>query len=625
MQVHITNRAPYARREWVLFGSKESTVHSYRPLPGGTFLNVARVNAPANFAGLVSPEDPPTTGFQVHPAVLDGMVRGGFTPWIDSNGHVISLNPEPVLVEDDPRFLCSLWRGRTADTICEMLVYLFHGSPVVHWELRITCESLATANKALDVKLVIGTGARALTFIHDHDDASSVYRPLKHLKTMPWLFGDAQSAVLRGVVMFYDQAMEQDSALPDTQTCLAQLSGPLMAMSFWSHWGIWKKINSGAFASQLPAERGYLNSRFWQDSFMHPNAGILGKRPADSGEQAEFGGWSHCTDVSAQSSELLWRKLCTAYREASRPTSYYEQDGSPVKAAQHPRWTVWSEETHWSGGVSPDRLGRSHGGSDASGWFGHDDQHQGGIFLVENYLLTGSVALRRIIEQRIENWLAALTLPSTHPGYATNDPGPGRAVGRFFLAIAQASRAVWSDALVRRAEKRFMECVYNGITTPNSRYGWKQRPAQGVIYGYTFIGPDPRTGFPTQETWAPWQDAILVQGLDAFLRVCGPSLSLVTQSALMEMIGEVGRSFVEYGYTPSGDVAVAYMPVPSGMPPSDYYNPAQASLYNGFNTWGLQGVGVVEQRVPGLAQRCAALRARYEGQARDTYQGTLLP
>jgi hypothetical protein len=115
----------------------------------------------------------------------------------------------------------------------------------------------------------------------------------------------------------------------------------------------------------------------------------------------------------------------------------------------------------------------------------------------------------------------------------------------------------------------------------------------------------------------------LVQGLHAFFLVCGRYFSASTNAKLEEMVRDVGRSFVEYGYTPSGDVAVAYVPIPNGMPPINYYDPTLCTLYTGFNVWGLQAIGVVQHMLPDLAQRCASLRARYEPQARDTYTGTL--
>jgi hypothetical protein len=629
--IHVTNRAPHPRRQWVLWGSPTKTPHTYEALPGGTFHNVGRVEVPALYTGQTQVEEPPAGPFRMHPAVLAGMTGGGFRPWMKLNDRIIDLDPQPTLDVNDPRLVVSLWRDRTSIGICELLVYLFHDSPVVEFELRVTSESLSAGRQVLDIDFLLGTGPRALTYIYDHDTPQTLHESHKRLTATPLNWGDAQGIVLRGCVLFYNDEMMSDPTHPDTQTCLAQISNPLFGMADWPQWGIWKKnVPPTGLLYSVVSELNFLNSRNWRDTLLHPGVCILAKRPADAGEQAEFGGWSHVTDVSARTSELLWRKMCAAYREACRPIAYYEPDGSPVKAAQHPGWVVWSEETHFHGGVSPDRLGRSHGGSSAAGWFGHDDQHQGWLHLCESYLLTGSRMLRRIILQTLENWKAALTLPSTHPQHwqSTNDPGPGRAVGRFFLAIAQSQRCVHDPALIDRASKRFMECVYNGFVTPTGKaFGWKRNLRPGPIKAYTYIGPDPRTGFPTKETWAAWQDAICVQGLDAFLRVCEGVLSPQVRSALLDMITGVGASFVEYGYTPNGDAAVAYMPIPGGNPPADYYDPTQATLYNGFDVWGLQGVGVVQHRVPALFNRCEALRLRYErlSDTRDTYLGTLLP
>lgn len=607
MQLQVSNKAPHARRDWVIFGSERQTEHSCLDAHSSLFLNIARVTVPASFTGVVTTEPPPNEVFRMHRAMYAAMLSGGFTPYVSVNGRIVTLDPAKSPSEISPYHVAYAWVDRTADAIVEMVCYVFHDHPVMQFELRITCGSLQRASKYLEVDMLLGTGPN-VTFVYEVDSFNTASTPLKHLYS--GLADDAQSFVYTGVVCFYDDRTTPEEA----DTCAAALHGPLGALAHWSKWGIWGKQPIQQ-PNRLTAERVDLSKFTKRDPQAHPGAFLLNKRPADAGEQAEFGGWSHVVDVGYDTAELIQQKKVVALRTSCRPIFYFEANGEPIEAVDHPRLVVWSEQFHYSAGVSQDRLGRQHNGDVSTGWFGHDDQHQGWIFVCENYLLTGSIMLRRMIAQVQENWIAAMTLPSTHPNYSTNDPGPGRAVGRFFLTIAQSLRCVWNDRLFQRACKRFDECVWPAyLAAP-----------KGIVNAYTMIGPDPRTGFPTRSSWAAWQDAILVMGIDAFLKVC-PATG-ATRQHMEELVDRVGEAVVQYGYTPAGEEAVAYMPIPGGVPAQSYYDATLCTLATGtaFRNWGMTAVGVVQRRLPALAARCADLRARHEAGARDTYQATLLP
>jgi len=616
-RIHVTNPSRYPRKDWAVWGSPAVSEHSYTRTPAGTYLNVGRVSVPANFSSQVDVEDSSPGPFILHPAVRIQMLAGGFKPWVSINGRVIDLEPELTLTVNDDRLVVSFWKDRTAEGIAELVVYLFKDSPILQWELAITGESLITSSQDLVVDFMLGTGPLALTWVYDGFDKldsngnppASAANPIKKLR-LPPKTGDAQGYVYRGVVIFYSGTPTQEEA----DSARAAMVAPLIGMTSWPEHGVWDKTADPA--GNLADDSATLAGVNWEDPLAHPRF-IQNKRPADSGEQAEVAvPWTHFADVTDTSSLNLYRKLCASYRNCLRPTWYFEADSNPIFARDHRDLVIWSEEIHFHSGVSRDRLRRTHTGSSASGWFGHDNQHQGWIFACENFLLTGSWLLHRKIAQIQQNWIAALTLPSTHPGWSTNDPGPGRDVGHFFRAIAQSLRVVWTEQLFQQACQRLIQVIYPA---------WRSRHTTGsIIKPYTIIGPDPRTGFPTQPSWAAWQDSIFVMGLSTFLQVTVGRLTPALRDILREMIEETGTSVVEHGFTPQGEQAVAYMPIPGNRPPADYYDPLQVTLATGtdFRHWDLSCVGIMERRG---SPRAVQLKASHAGDSRPQYTGTLLP
>lgn len=614
--VNVNNASRYARTDWLLYGQPLPTPTSV-VIPGNSgYYNIGRATVPGQFTGEVTLDElDPALPFTLHPAVLAQMMSGGFHPYLEINGRPIELVPKAALLLNDRRLIVSQWTGRTQNGTVQLIVYLFTDHAIAQFELGIFGESLTSPSSYIGARFMLGTGTKAVTWVYDHDRLDPagnpiIGEPIKALKMPSGPTGDAQGFIWRGLVAFY----RGDESQAERESIVAAMTHPLFGIAKWPTWGTWNKET--APVGDPADDSAQLAAVNWSDPLAHPRL-IQNARPADSGEQAEFAvPWSHFADVTRSTAQNLWRKLCAAYRESCRPIHYYEPNGDPVKASAHPAWVVWSEETHWHTGVSRDRLGRTHAGSNANGWFGHDDQHQAWIFACENHKLTGSFMLSHMIGAVQENWIAALTVPSTHPGWATNDPSYGRAVGHFARAIGLSLRVKWNQQLFFQHCKRILESIYPF---------WVAQRQAGPISSYTLIFNDPRTGFPNQAAWAPWQDSIFVMGMDTFLRCTEQALSGEVRNKLLTMIEEVGRSVCEYGYTPDGGQAVAYMPIPGGQPPANYSDPTQCTLATGtdWRHWDLSCVGITEERLH--LPRATQLRQIHEPSSRPQYNGTLLP
>lgn len=621
-RVSAFNPTGYQRTEFVIWGSdSERPTHSYERAPGGC-VNVGRVTVPAFHDGMV--EVSPVTSdtpMRIHSAI----VAAGPVPYVTTRSGRFLFQPVQLMAAT-PSHAVHLWRARTPEGVAELVTYLFTNQPTIRWEMGFWCESLSVGSRAIDLAFGVtaGLGCRLLTYDHPAPAAQEIQ--LLTNKTI----GDSQGAAWSGVIECADGSLTAE----ERDTMLAQAAYPLFVAERWSRWGPWSKAPPEVTQAQVNAEFGANQGKPWKDPFKWCEY-ILNPNPGDTGEQAEFGGWHHVTTVGSGSAKLLWQQHGAAMRETCRPGRYFEPNGSWVMAAAHPRWVTWSGETHWHPGVSPDRLGRTHTGRIVTdGWNHWDDQHAGGIFASEQCLLTGSYLLRALLTHYCQNRIAGWTLPSTHPDYwqSTNEPGPGRAVGRTFMLMAHLLRSgivVPKDQVVVQALKRFAECVYPLHWGPHADHtGWLGRSmATDQIRPFTIIGPDPRTTFPTQDVWAPWQDAICAAGLDAFARTledCG----VPAPAAMVEMGQGVAKSVVVHGYEPSCAQSVSYMPIPGNAPPADYHNPALCLLDSGtdFARWDLLGVGVLERRESdtALLARCDRIEALHAPRARDTYTASIV-
>lgn len=617
-QVRVHNPTPYARTEWVTYGSEKATPGTYRTNLIGC-LNVARVSVPANFTGSVdAAPDVTDEPFVMHEAIIASMSKWPLQPYVVVNGDRVNLQPI-ALHAATSRMALAVWGGRTADGIVELATGVFHRQATIRWELGFWCESPAAAQTRITLDLGFDAGPRNLNVVYD---LPGVAAPERRLLTDK-LIGDSQGAGWTGVLAFFSDAMEANPQHPETQTALAQAAHPLFALGEWKTWGIWARTPPAVSQATLDAEfnKGYP----YQDPFAHCGY-LLSLQPGSTGEQEEFGAAGHGTTIGhPHGVKLLWKQQRAALRDFCRPGHYFEADGSWVRTAAHPRWVTWSQTTHWSTGVSQDRLGRTYPAMKRTdGWGEYDDQHQGGIHGAEQFRLTGSVLLERMFRRMVQNRLAGWTLPSTHPNYATNDPGPGRDVGRTFEQCAQLIAGLPAGdqdalALMARAKARFTQCIDRE---------WRKRWQAGwLIRPYTVIGPDARTTFPTQASWAPWQDSIGAMGLDAMARVMAMSGQVQEAEPLVAMGKEWATTVLVHGFTADCRQSVAYMPTPGGNPPANYFDPALCRLDVGtdFARWDLMSIGVLERRNTDsqLAARIAAARAIHEPLARISYTWTL--
>lgn len=329
--------------------------------------------------------------------------------------------------------------------------------------------------------------------------------------------GDGQGIRRAGVVV---PALIGDGSLRD-RTILAAATAPPLGATDWRASGAFGPFGHvpdpppwlrGAAAR---AAIGGRHARFLRDSarrgdpfknFPHG----LAKRAGQTGDQADFGVVKLEAVAGTGVPSFLLETELSVLQEACRPVHYFEADGAPVQARDHPDWVVWSGRTHWHCEVSVDRLGKPCPAPklEAHDWTGKDRQHWSSLYLTGFYLLTGKHWALREIENEVQIYLAAQTID---PRFTTSGPGAPRGAGRVMLTACWLYQCTGDEALLQRMHDR-MNKIYArkwvGATQPDAEV----RP-------FSVHRPDKRMLEGKSEYWTPWQDALAVVGFAAFHRL----------------------------------------------------------------------------------------------------------
>lgn len=229
----------------------------------------------------------------------------------------------------------------------------------------------------------------------------------------------------------------------------------------------------------------------------------LSRGAGDTGAQEDFG-------VSRGAELHLGALLFGATwhyhtEEPMRPMHYREATGAPVRKAAHPDWVTWSQLTHWSCDVSPDRLGKPCPAPfpNTHRWSGKDDQHVSSNSLHAAVASFDWPAHRMLVDDEIRVGRANVRL--------LNGQGPGspRAVGRRMLQnanqwILTGREDVWNE-------------LVNGLGTKAYRLSFTPLPGfrtQGGPVKDLRVMVDPNTGeaVPAMITW---EEGLCMTGLAA--------------------------------------------------------------------------------------------------------------
>jgi hypothetical protein len=240
--------------------------------------------------------------------------------------------------------------------------------------------------------------------------------------------------------------------------------------------------------------------------FRAPRHG-LDTRAHRAGDQPDFGLVAlepvAATGLPSMLLEVEWSVM----QEGCRPVHFFEADGTPLLARNHPEWVALSGRTHWNIGTSPDRLGKEHPPAkyDSHNWSGIDSEHWSNNYLCAFYQLTGDPSTLLEIRNQAQLWIAANTLDKR---FYTSGPGAARAAGRTILSGCWLWLCEPDAELGKRIEDRMHQ------TMVGTWEGGKWPP--GYVRPYDVKGPDIRY-FPGDEpVWAPWEDALAVIGFEAY-------------------------------------------------------------------------------------------------------------
>lgn len=296
--------------------------------------------------------------------------------------------------------------------------------------------------------------------------------------------------------------------------------------------------------------------------FIHPKKWISPLRPAQTGDQDSFGVWKgFATDPLSM--------LRLASYEAHRPCHWFEDDGSFVRAKDHPNLVIYDGKPHWRKAVSPDQLGRKKFVV-RNGWENHDDQHNeeiDGSFMQAAIRNTGDPSLIHEAQMMAQRWISRLTIKKN---WSTSDPLTGRAAGRVFKTLAYLI-----SVLPKRDAEELRQAIDRRLTAIENDYYGLIFDAQGKVKYLRTIFNDQRV-FRANGGWIVWEDALAVAGM-YMLGKALPDDRLVNYSF------ELANSIVDYGTDPRTGRIFAHVMIDPTMKdgvPQDWLPPLDESGVN---------------------------------------------
>lgn len=223
---------------------------------------------------------------------------------------------------------------------------------------------------------------------------------------------------------------------PDLANLYAAIEGPIVGVSH--NWGgKWlanenvPQAESGALPAPSTSWALFLERIKEFGGWAKVREMGSGLIPGATGDQEDFGATKGTEAVTQFDPRWIYRALYSMQVDALRGFNHYEDNGEPLRAANHPNWWTWSFGTHWHTGVSTDRLGKvSSPLSLGTGYGGWDDQHRTHNNLAALIALTDDPLLEDQVRFMAEVDRAAYAVRATFLDAA-------RAQGRTAGALAQ--------------------------------------------------------------------------------------------------------------------------------------------------------------------------------------------
>lgn len=203
--------------------------------------------------------------------------------------------------------------------------------------------------------------------------------------------GDGQTVVARGTILPSPAIGEPQEALIGRFVAAATTFRAMASAADWA--GKW--FGSEPFVDTVP----FTMDSFVAEMFGQRRAG-LAKSSGNTGGSEEFG-----TYPALPQSALAFLRMELGATTPYRGIMHYEQDGSPLRAIDHPNWQTWCDRAQIASGWSPDRLGKQGdyiSDTDYSGYTGFDWQHISQNMDLAYLALTGDYAWELVFKAHLE-------------------------------------------------------------------------------------------------------------------------------------------------------------------------------------------------------------------------------
>lgn len=555
----ISNAAKQPREQWV-----EVQVPGAFDLPGGPVqfgpqaigwatpqtaahsrsLFLRKLWTPGQHVVELVPRDPNTHGweFRASPWVLDRpdsvlahllvLRRSGLTR--------VPLYPRQLEANPARRVYHARVRVPDSMLVVDLIDYLYHEQDVGHYEIGITCSDPRTAAQTEEI-LGLAIECGELHTVWWSQRMGGLPAPVRigenwvtTLLRERLVLGDRQQLWFFGSVLYAPQSIPNPVLDPHWEqrqhNFRAEIEQPLRwgvlsAADWQGKWGPYGLVpaqpTDGGSAADLAEQwAGFLK---WPGHIMDLRPLGLLKQPEGTGGQEDFGSTKGAAVVAGGEPLLIDRLVFCALQEGLRPYHLREEDGSPFTHAAHPEAVFWFQAPHFHCVVGPYRHGKPcpEPSFETHGWGGKDRQHFSMNGLLAALSLTGSHALRMLVDDNIETFLCEDTVPSERPGWSTNGMDAPRAQ-RVTQAMAWAYQLSGREDLRLRMLNRLHEVVGQQwlgrkfLEDPARPVRW-----MGAVFTEDRVLMVDGKAVPAAVTW---NEALGVMGLHAGWRVHGDPL-----------------------------------------------------------------------------------------------------
>ena len=525
----------------------------------------------------------------------------------------VELAPSAVLV-DDAAHKVVLLRARIADTglVAEATIEVCRGQEHAWFGIGLFFSDPTTTARTLWIdELALDTDGLVLVLRHA-GPLGVVSGPTAdgshHVLLRDTHLGDGQGLRRAGVLVppliggVDGPARLRDDTLRAAMTCR------LLAATDWSASGAfgafgyvpppppWLGAPARLRSAMAKQHAGFVR---WlktaaPEPFRSPRYGLAASAH-QAGDQPDFGVVALEQVAGTGIPSFLFEVEWSVLQEGCRPVHYFEADGRPLRAADHPQWVALNGRTHYHLATSPDRLGKTDPDADydAHRWFGKDSQHWSSNYLCAYYLLTADPQCLLEIRNEVQLFLASQTL---RDGIWTSKSGNSRAAGRTMLAGTWLWLCTGDPALLERLRRRMHD-----VNVPQ----WEERRGRPAdrVRPFVVYGADPRYFEVGDEpVWVPWEEALCVTGFAAY-----QELTDDRSPAIVELVDGLASNLLRHAWRVRDDgtaqIAYAMKLRPGGEPIPDAARDDRQHVNWPKSSFSVWAIGSLE------LGRAAALRA----------------